>query len=572
MSTLQRQQRSEPPTPLPPARRGPGLRHRIALNLGPHLEWLAPLLVTLLAFGVWLHQLGGVAYRDWDEGFYTVVAREMLESGDWLHPHYLDQPFLIKPPLLFWLTALGYHLGGTTELAGRWPNAVVATLAVPLTYAIARQVFQRRDTAVIAAVALLTFLPAARLARLVMMDGPSTSFLLLMLLGAVLGRDCPRWRLAIGLGFGAALLCKGSLGLLFLLMVLAFSALDSGLASLRCPWLGLGLLLGLAPAALWFALQVRHYGNAYLVVSFEQQLSKRVASGIEGHSQPFWYYVPELIKGLFPWLPLAGLGVGNAWRRGQIRCCRLLLVPSGVYLLAISITQTKLPWYILPLLPFVAMAAALPLAEAWRGSSLLQRPFWVTIWALLALIGLVVALRLVAMPGLGSWLPAVSLAALAFGLTALFALQGRPRALVVSLLAGQLLALLALFSSPHWLWELAESFDVRPVGALLRQHVPAHARVLMAIPGGRPSLDWYCHCAVLPASPALLADWQAKGGAQALLLDAPSRRRWFAAAPVLGQAEGFSLVGPPARVHGAAVENTPDPAAQAIRGAAAQKN
>ncbi|MFN7900692.1 MAG: ArnT family glycosyltransferase, partial [Synechococcaceae cyanobacterium] len=498
MSTLLRHQRSEPLTPQSPAERKPGLGPRLALALSPQLEWLAPLLVTLLALGVWLHQLGGVAYRDWDEGFYTVVAREMLESGDWLHPHYLDQPFLIKPPLLFWLTALGYHLGGTTELAGRWPSAVVSSLAVPLTYAIARQVFQRRDTAVIAALALLTFLPAARLARLVMMDGPSTSFLLLMLLAAVLGRDRPRWRLAIGVGFGAALLCKGSLGLLFLLMVLAFSALDSGLGSLRCPWLGLGLLLGLAPVVLWFALQVREYGNTYLVVSFEQQLSKRVASGIEGHSQPFWYYIPELIKGLFPWLPLAGLGVREAWRRGQTRCCQLLLVPSGLYLLAISITQTKLPWYILPLLPFVALAAALPLAESWRGASLLQRPFWVATWALLALIGLVVALRLLALPGQGSWLPVVSLAALAFGLTALFALQGRPRALVVSLLAGQLLALLALFSSPHWLWELAESFEVRPVAALLSRHVRPHATVLITYPGGRPSLDWYCHCSVLP--------------------------------------------------------------------------
>ncbi|MFN7898932.1 MAG: hypothetical protein ACK5N0_04585, partial [Synechococcaceae cyanobacterium] len=133
--------------------------------------------------------------------------------------------------------------------------------------------------------------------------------------------------------------------------------------------------------------------------------------------------------------------------------------------------------------------------------------------------------------------------------------------------------------SPHWLWELAESFDVRPVGALLRRHVPAHATVLMTFPGGRPSLDWYCHCAVLPANPALLADLQAKGTAAVLLLDGPSRRRWFAEAPVLGEAEGFSLVVSQARASGAADLKPPaaaaeqnGPAAQQTPGAAAQRN
>lgn len=537
----QRRVRTAPADPLPQSNQEPAWQRW----LRRYADWLAPLLVSLLAMGVWLHQLGDVPFRDWDEGFYTVVAREMLETGDWLHPHYLDQPFLVKPPLLFWLTALGFQIGGLSELAGRWPSAFVSALAVPLTYAIARQVSQRRDMAVIAAIVLITVLPAARLGRLVMMDGPSTTFLLVMLLGAVLGKDRPPWRLAIGLGLGAALLCKGSLGLLFLLMVLAFSVFDSGLASLRCPWLGLGLALGLAPALLWFGLQVREYGSAYLALSFEQQLSKRVASGIEGHSQPFWYYVPELIKGLFPWLLLAGLGVREAWRQGQERCCRLLLLPAGLYGLAISITQTKLPWYILPLLPFVAMAAALPLAQAWRGSTLLRHPFWQALWALLALIGLAAMLSLRQLPGQGGWLPAVSLVTLGFALSALFALLGRPRALVVSLLACQLLAMLALFSSPHWLWELAESFEVRPVAALLRRHVRPHGTVLMTYPGGRPSLDWYCHCSVLPASAAQLADLQAKETATPLLLlDEPSRSQWFPQAPVLGQAQGFSLVSP----------------------------
>ena len=61
---------------------------------------------------LYLVNLGGVAIRDWDEGYYATVARDMYSGGNWLYPTYLGEPFLLKPPLLFWLIAISYHLGG----------------------------------------------------------------------------------------------------------------------------------------------------------------------------------------------------------------------------------------------------------------------------------------------------------------------------------------------------------------------------------------------------------------------------------------------------------------------------
>ncbi|MEB3199319.1 MAG: glycosyltransferase family 39 protein [Synechococcaceae cyanobacterium] len=514
-----------------------------------HAEVLLLLLVSAVGMLLWLHNLGGVPLRDWDEGTYAVVAREMVERGDWIHPHYFDQPFQVKPPLLFWLVALGFRLGGETELAGRLPCALLSALAIPLLYVIARVVLQQRVAAVIAALGFVVLLPAARVSRLVMMDGPSVTFLLLMLLGAVLGRERPPWRLAIGLGFGAAVLCKGSLGLLLLVMVLAFALWDGGPCLLRSRWLWLGLLLGVLPVVLWYGLQARVYGMGYLVFNLEQQLSQRVSSGIEGHSQPFWYYGPELLKGTLPLLLPAVAGFIAAWQQRGQRWARLLLLPPALYLLAISFTQTKLPWYILPLLPFLALAASVPLAGLWQGQPLRWRPLWIGLYGLLALAGLVGAGLLLSRAEAFSLVLALALLAAGFAVVTLLVWRRRrPRLLVVALLGSQLLALAALFSSGSWLWELNEAFPVRPVAALLRQHVPAHGLVLSSHPYGRPSLDWYCHCQVLPQSAEQLSQHlqRSAGSAAAplLLVDEPTRLALLPQATVLGRAEGFSLLQP----------------------------
>lgn len=511
-------------------------------------ELIALTLVTALGLLLWLHNLGGVPLRDWDEATYAVVARGMLERGDWMRPQYFDQPFQVKPPLLFWLVALGYRLGGPSELAARLPCALLSALGIPLLYGIARAVFPLRATAVIAALGFATLLPAARLSRLVMMDGPSTTFLLLMLFGAVLGRDRPPWRLAIGLGCGAAMLCKGSLGLLLLAMVLAFALWDGGLASLRSRWLWLGLVLGLLPVVLWYAQQARTYGGGYLLFNLEQQISQRISSGIEGHSEPFWYYIPELLKGTLPSLLLAAAGFATAWRQRQQRWARLLLLPPALYLLAISLTETKLPWYILPLLPFLALAAAVPLSALWSGESLLRRPVWVVLFALLALAGLVGAVVLQARQQEVSLVLAAALIGCGLAWVSVQLRRRRQqRQLVVVLLGSQYLALMALFSSGTWLWELDESFAAQPVAALLRQHVPRHAVVLTSYPYGRPSLDWYCHCQVLPRTPQQLrqditASRLSPQEAPLFLLDDASRRALLPQAAPLGQAEGFSLL------------------------------
>jgi 4-amino-4-deoxy-L-arabinose transferase-like glycosyltransferase len=70
------------------------------------------LILLILAIILYTICLGNVPLRDWDEGYYGIVARDMVENNNWLYLTYLDEPFLLKPPLMIWLVAISYKLGG----------------------------------------------------------------------------------------------------------------------------------------------------------------------------------------------------------------------------------------------------------------------------------------------------------------------------------------------------------------------------------------------------------------------------------------------------------------------------
>ena len=76
-------------------------------------EWL--IVLTLSAFFLWFIDLGTVALRDWDEGYYATVSQDMFNRNSWLYPTYQGQSFLLKPPLLFWLIHLNYSLFGVSH-------------------------------------------------------------------------------------------------------------------------------------------------------------------------------------------------------------------------------------------------------------------------------------------------------------------------------------------------------------------------------------------------------------------------------------------------------------------------
>lgn len=462
---------------------------------------------------LYLWRLSMLPLRDWDEGTIASVARGMVASGDWIYPTIYGGPYLNKPPLVEWLMAMGYT-AGISEWTSRLFPALVSALAVPLLYGLGREVFGQRRPALLSAGVFLTLLPVVRHGRLAMRDGVAVTLFLLLLLCGLRSRKQPAYALGVGIALGLIALTKGILVFLLGLIALVFLGIQivvgkeaKGGANkflLRNPYLWLGLAIGILPVVLWYGAQLVRYGDVYWQGHFVSQSFDRVTSAIEEHQQPPWYYLLELLKYSWPWLMFWPGGVLLAWRQRQQPWAQLVLVGTGIYLGAISLMGTKLPWYIMPLYPFVALAVGAFLHHHWH-----QPPKWASgLLGLIAVVALIGGIYL----GIDDQQPTLIAIGVVLGLSTgwtVWQLWHRRRRWCLTLMAGLYLTLLLLMGSDFWLWELNEAYAVQPVAAMINRHVPAAAEVVTTFSYGRPSLNFYCDRYIPPLSGQPLRDrWQ----------------------------------------------------------------
>jgi len=145
-----------------------------------------------------------------------------------------------------------------------------------------------------------------------------------------------------------------------------------------------GLVVGSNSRFCLYSAQFWHYAREFLDSLFVQQL-KRVSDDLDDHRGPFWYYLLEILKYSWPWLIFSVWGLRLARQEYLYSWAKLLLVWTGVYLLVVSVMATKLPWYILPIYPALALAAGYALAQV--GNLPIDRPYN-PIWSIiLGIIG-----------------------------------------------------------------------------------------------------------------------------------------------------------------------------------------
>jgi len=296
-----------------------------------------------------------------DEPRYAQVAREMLSRHDWITPTLGGKPWLEKPPLYYWQAMLAYSLFGVSDWAARLPSAIDATLMVVAVY-----VFLRRfrpgyhlDGALITASAA----GVIGFARAASMDMPLAAMFTVSLLAWYAWFESGYKRfLVLAYAFLAlAALAKGPVAPLLAAVIIAIFATAKRDYQViwRTLWIP-GVLLFCAVALPWYmSVQIRN--PEFFRVFFLQHNLARFGSNLYHHKEPFWYYVPVVMLGCIPWtvFGLAALwqsvrvwsSEGRGMLRSESALNGFLVVWLVVPVVFFSISQSKLPGYIVPALP-----------------------------------------------------------------------------------------------------------------------------------------------------------------------------------------------------------------------------
>ena len=376
------------------------------MSMAARIGWMVLICVTL--YVCYFSHLGAIGFVGPDEPRYAWIARAMVETGDWVTPRLYDKPWFEKPPLNYWGAALCFKLFGVNEAAARLPSAVSALLAALAMAWLAWRVYGP-ETARWLLLLLPTTVGMIGFSHAAATDMPFSGMLTIAMVcaAAVVGltdretneelaqsreRGTPVRRpgappgrsaatLLFGFFLGLAVLAKGPAGI----VLCGGSVFFWGLFTKR--WreaLRLlhpaGIAVFCATALPWYILCARRNPDFFHIFIIEHNFKRFLTPEFQ-HIQPFWFYVPVLLIAFLPWTAVfvwtMSAVARSAYRREVTHATGFLLAWAVFCVLFFSISQSKLPGYVLPAVPALGMlmardcAASSPATRRSRGASLL---------------------------------------------------------------------------------------------------------------------------------------------------------------------------------------------------------
>jgi 4-amino-4-deoxy-L-arabinose transferase-like glycosyltransferase len=352
---------------------------------------------------------------DRDEARFVQSSRQMVESGDLVDIRLGDVPRYKKPIGIYWLQsavvgaaeALGVPDATRTVWLYRIPSLTGAVLAVLLTFWAALPFVGRRG-AVFAATLLATCAAVAVEARLAKTDA-----MLLATMVATMGALARVYLVPRGEGSGkvdirlaaifwvamaVGILVKGPLTPMFAgVAIITLAVLERSVRFVRPLAPVSGLILCLLAVSPWFVLIVMRAGDSFFQQSVGGDMMSKVAGGQEGHGAPPGTYLLSFWGSFWPAAPLAALAAPLVWRARRLRPVRFLLAWIVPNWLIFELVPTKLPHYVMPTFPAIAILIAMVVERNGMalGNTRYARALWLwpVIGALIAvgaLVGLAV--------------------------------------------------------------------------------------------------------------------------------------------------------------------------------------
>jgi hypothetical protein len=335
-------------------------------------RWLSWFLGAAVVFFLF-YQLGGAALYEPDEGRNAEKAREILVLNDWITPHENFHAVLDKPIFYYWLVALSYKLFGVSEWSARLPSALAAMACAWLVYCFARARWGRWE-ALWAVLILLTSTEFFLMGRIVIFDMTLTFCQTLALTSfyeAAHADSVARRRIFCAmmyLALATGTLIKGLIGVMIPGMVIFFyMLLGKRWEILRRIYLIPGVLLFFAVVLPWY-LQADARNPGYLSYYIWQEHFGRYATVDFDRSEPWYYFIFVGLIGFFPWTFLLPILAKDHWKKTLNDKTLFLVLWLVLPFLFFSVSKSKLPHYILPIFPALAILTAVTLVRLYQQS------------------------------------------------------------------------------------------------------------------------------------------------------------------------------------------------------------
>jgi hypothetical protein len=320
--------------------------------------------LVLLSYTFFFYGIGDYSLKEPDEGRYAEIPREMNELHDYVVPHLNYVRYFEKPPFLYWTTAASFRIFGTNEWAFRFPNALCAFLCVIFLYFFIRRWFNE-ELAFLSSVILITSFSFLTMARIVTTDMLFTLWLFLSLL-LFYGYYREKKSFFIYLFYtaiAAATLAKGPAALILMGgTILIFLFTERNFHFIKEMKIVKGLAIYLIITLPWvMAISLRE--KEFLYFFFVDQHILRFLTSKHKRSGPIYYFLPVLFAGMFPWSIFIPRAIINIWKNKELR---LMLIWVFVVFAFFSVSGSKLPPYILPLFPPMALILGYLFHEKWQ--------------------------------------------------------------------------------------------------------------------------------------------------------------------------------------------------------------
>src|SRR6266481_14366 len=347
------------------------------MNLIPRKQ-IGWLLVALAL--IWFANLEYRTLIKPDEGRYAEIPREMVVSGDWVTPRLNDLKYFEKPPLQYWATATAYTLFGEHQWTSRLWTGLTGFAGILLVWFAGLRLFGR-EAAGYAALLLSSSLLYILMGHINTLDMGVTFFLTLSVVALLIAQQNNEnrrgaWMLLAWAAIALAVLSKGLMGLVLpgtALFIYAVVQRDFSVFK-RMHWLA-GLAVFLLITAPWFYLVMKANPEFFQKFFIYEHYTRFTTKDL-GRYQPWYYFIPILLVGALPWTVLMLDTLLRTWRDSTLpkkifNPQRFLLIWAVFIYVFFSISGSKLPSYLLPLLPALALLMGKHIAEMRE-----RRLFW----------------------------------------------------------------------------------------------------------------------------------------------------------------------------------------------------